>query len=367
MTDAWEADSDRLSASRTLPRSAQPQNKNSPMILIDGSHGEGGGQIVRSSIALSMVTGVPVRISNVRASRRKPGLLRQHLTAVQAAQQISGANVCGANLGSREVEFSPGAITPGDYEFAVGTAGSTTLVLQAVLPALLTAAGPSRLTLEGGTHNPMAPPFDFLALAYLPLVSKMGPKLTARLERYGFYPAGGGKFVIDIQPTDRLRSFELLERGEIRTRRARAAVANLPTHIAHREAKQLRRKLSWGVDDVEILEVENSQGPGNVITIEIEAANVTEVFTGFGEVGRPAEAVAAAAVRQYRRYLKTTAAAGEYLTDQLLLPLAIAGAGSFSSVGLSRHSTTHIDLIRQFLDVDVRTEAIDGATILHVG
>ncbi|MGH7202433.1 MAG: RNA 3'-terminal phosphate cyclase, partial [Planctomycetaceae bacterium] len=170
------------------------------MIDIDGSHGEGGGQIIRSSLALAALTGQTVRFRNVRAKRSRPGLQRQHLTAVRAAAEISAAELDGAELHSREFTFTPHAIEPGEHRFSIGTAGSTTLVVQTVLPMLLTAAGPSSLMLEGGTHNPHAPPFDFLARSFLPLINRMGPRVEAALDRPGFYPAGGGRFEVRIEP-----------------------------------------------------------------------------------------------------------------------------------------------------------------------
>jgi RNA 3'-terminal phosphate cyclase (ATP) len=267
------------------------------MLLIDGSFGEGGGQILRSSLALAMVTQRPFRIENIRAGREKPGLMRQHLTAVQAAAVICGGHVEGDRIGSTALSFTPGAVNPGDYHFSIGTAGSTTLVLQAVLLPLLIADGPSRLTLEGGTHNPHAPPFDFLASAYLPLIDRMGPKVTATLEQAGFYPAGGGRIVVEIEPGGELRGFDLLERGAARSHRARALVANLPRHIAERELRVVGRKLNWPEESLEAVEIENSRGPGNIVSIEVACEHVTEVFTGFGEVGRPAEAVATRAVQ----------------------------------------------------------------------
>lgn len=328
-------------------------------IQIDGSQGEGGGQIVRSSIALAMVTGTPVRIENVRAGRRKPGLMRQHLTALRAAAHISGAEVEGDDIGSTAFSFAPGTATPGNHQFAVGTAGSATLVLQTILPALLTADGPSEITIEGGTHNPFAPPFDFLERAFLPLINRMGPTVEVELVRPGFYPAGGGQFIARITPTKKLTPIDLTERGELIGRRARAVVANLPGIIAKRELKRVKNKLGWSDDELNISEAKGSPGPGNILTLEVEHEHVTEVFTGFGEVGRPAEAVANQAIQQCQRYLKSDAVAGEYLTDQLMLPLAIAGGGSFTSTGLSRHATTHLDLIRQFLDVEVNVVAED--------
>ena len=191
------------------------------MITIDGSEGEGGGQILRTALALSLVTGQPFRIERIRARRQKPGLLRQHLTAVEAAKSVGCAEVSGAAINSQVLEFRPGPVTPGNYRFAVGTAGSATLVLQTVLPSLLTASGPSTLTVEGGTHNPFAPPFDFLARSFMPLIHQMGPRVELELRTPGFFPAGGGRFHARIVPVKRLSRLILAERGAIRGRRFR--------------------------------------------------------------------------------------------------------------------------------------------------
>ncbi len=338
------------------------------MLIIDGSFGEGGGQILRSSLALSMVTGTPFRIEKIRAGREKPGLMRQHLTAVQAATQICSATVDGAAIGSTQLTFTPGKSCGGDFTFSIGTAGSTTLVLQTILLPLLLAAEKSRLILEGGTHNPFAPPFDFLDKAYLPQINRMGPTVRAILEKPGFYPAGGGRIVIDIEPTQRLNGIDLPERGELKRRCARAASSNLPRHVAEREQKVFAKRLGWPPEELEILTVTGSPGPGNIVTIELEYEHVGEVFTGFGEPTRPAEAVAMHAVQQYQKYIKTSAPVGEYLTDQLMLPLAIAGNGSFRTAGLSRHAQTHLELIRVFLGSNAvrTTKAIDG-TIVEFG
>lgn len=325
------------------------------MITIDGSFGEGGGQILRTALALSLVTGKPFHIERIRAGRKNPGLLRQHLTAVNAATQVSRAEVTGAAIGSRELTFAPGSVVVGNYAFAVGTAGSTTLVLQTVLPALLIASGKSRLILEGGTHNPFAPPFDFLEKAFLPLVNRMGPRVTAELERPGFYPAGGGKMSVTVEPARALNRLHLSKRGDVQARRAKAVVANLPISIAERELKVIAHKLSWSREWTKAESVEGSRGPGNVVTVEIECEHVTEVFTGFGERGVRSEAVAEKAVQQARRYLGSEAAVAEYLADQLLIPMAMAGGGSFTTLPLSRHTTTNIEVIRKFLDVAIET------------
>ncbi len=331
------------------------------MITIDGSFGEGGGQILRTAIALSLVTGVPFRIEKIRAGRKNPGLLRQHLTAVTAAAKIGQAEITGADIGSTQLTFAPGRVAHGDYHFAIGTAGSATLVLQTVLPALLISDDPNqqtRLTLEGGTHNPFAPPFDFLAKAFLPILNRMGARIEARLERYGFYPAGGGKLEVTITPAKNLERIELDERGKILRRRATALVAHLPRNIAERELNVIHRKLSWPEDWLGVETPTNSHGPGNVVTLEIESENVTEVFTGFGERGVAAEAVADQAVLAARRYLASDTTAGEHLADQLLLPMALAGGGSFTTVPLSRHTTTNIEIIRRFLDVEINAEQL---------
>src|SRR5579883_279586 len=178
------------------------------MRVINGASGEGGGQILRTSLGLSLATGQPFRIEQIRANRKSPGLLRQHLTAVRAAAAVGQAEVTGDELGSSALTFVPGEVQPGEYTFAIGTAGSTTLVLQTVLPALMTAKAPSRLVLEGGTHNTHSPPNDFLIKTFLPVVNRMGVKVTTRLERYGFFPAGGGRWICDIEPAQSLTPLE---------------------------------------------------------------------------------------------------------------------------------------------------------------
>ncbi len=323
------------------------------MLVIDGSQGEGGGQILRSSLALSLVTGQPFCIDKIRANRSKPGLLRQHLTAVRAAAEVGRAEVSGAELCSPQLRFHPGTITAGDYHFAVGTAGSATLVLQTVLPALLTAAGPSRLILEGGTHNPWAPPFDFLERSFLPLINRMGPSVTARLERPGFYPAGGGRFEVAITPADRLQPLQLLERGEIRRRQATARVAGIPRSVADREIKAVRDLLSLSREQLHTEVISNSIGPGNVLLIEFESEAVSEVFCGFGRRRMPAETVAEETVREARRYLAAPVPVGTHLADQLLLPLALSGGGAFCTLAPTQHTLTNIAVIQRFMNISI--------------
>jgi RNA 3'-terminal phosphate cyclase (ATP) len=337
------------------------------VITIDGSVGEGGGQILRTSLALSLVTGKPFRIVNIRAGRKKPGLLRQHLTAVQAATQVGDAVSDGAEMGSCELVFRPQAVRAGAYRFAVGTAGSTTLVLQTVLPALMLADGESSVTLEGGTHNPFAPPFDFLARTFLPQLARFGPKVDAVLARPGFYPAGGGRMELHIAPTPKLQPVEIFERGADQGRRAIAHLAGLSPDIASRAFDQIEKRMRWDRSCFEIMQHSAGCGPGFVLTSEVASEEITETFTGFGERGVRVEQVADAMIDQIRRYLSTSAPVGDYLADQLLIPLALSGAGGFRAVAISRHAQTNIDVIQQFLPAQFETAASpDGGVEVRI-
>lgn len=326
------------------------------MITIDGSQGEGGGQILRTSLALSLVTGRPFRMDRIRARRQKSGLLKQHLTAVEAAKTVGRAEVTGATLASQELEFEPGFVTPGNYRFAVGTAGSATLVLQTVLPALLTASGASTLILEGGTHNPLAPPFDFLSLCFLPFVRRMGPSVELELRRPGFFPAGGGRFHARVEPASKLTRLNVLERGSILSRQAHVWLSKLPGHIAERELAVVREELKWQDEECCVETVQHPMGPGNALVLAVEAEHVTGVFTGFGERGRSAAEVAKSAVAAARAWLDANVPVDEHLADQLLIPLALAGGGSFRTTQPSLHTTTNVEVIQRFLPVPLQIE-----------
>ena len=319
------------------------------MLQLDGSAGEGGGQILRTALGLSLLTRTPFTIDRIRAGRERPGLQRQHLAAVNAAAEIGRADLRGAAVGSSILTFKPGPLTPGSYTFSVGTAGSSTLVLQTVLPALLQAPEITTLTLEGGTHNPWAPTYDFLERAFLPLISRMGTRVTPKLDRRGFYPAGGGRFTVSIEPGPRLERLDLLERGKILARRARAVVSALPVSIAHRELKVVETSLSLNRNQLQAVEEPRPVGPGNALMIEIESEHVTEVISSIGEKRVSAETVADRACEEARRYLESEVPVGEHLADQLLIPLALAGGGSFVTTPLSSHTTTNMDVIGMFL------------------
>jgi RNA 3'-terminal phosphate cyclase (ATP) len=270
------------------------------MLQLDGSFGEGGGQILRTALSLSLITGKAFRIEKIRAGRQRPGLLRQHLTAVLAAAAVGSAEVDGAAPGSTALTFSPGKIRAGEYKFTVGTAGSGTLVFQTVLPALMLAPEPSTVVIEGGTHNTAAPPFDFLARTFLPLLERMGARVKLEFERYGFHPAGGGRFCAEIEPCGALEPLHVGERGEILSRGIIAVVANLPAHIAAREIDTAAGLLSWSKDSGRIEQTGNSAGSGNIVMIEIGTAEATEIFSAFGQLGVSAEKVASIAARAAR-------------------------------------------------------------------
>jgi RNA 3'-terminal phosphate cyclase (ATP) len=337
------------------------------VIEIDGSIGEGGGQVLRTALALSLISGEPFRIEKIRANRKTPGLLRQHLTAVKAAAQVGDAVVEGADVGAGQLTFTPRALRGGNYSFAIGTAGSTMLVLQTILLPLILAGEPSTLEIEGGTHNPASPPFDFVEHAYLPLLRRMGAEATIELVRPGFYPAGGGKIRVAVTPAKKLSPMILDDRGEIGARRARAIVANLPYAIAEREVRTVAEDLGWSEECLQAHTLTGSIGPGNAVSIFVSSEHVTDVFTAFGAKGVSAETVAHDAAKEAKRYINSGAAVGEHLADQLLLPMSMARGGSFTTLPLSSHAITNIEVIRLFVDVSFRVDSISsGVTRVHI-
>ena len=329
------------------------------MIVLDGSAGEGGGQILRTALGLAVALGRPFRLEGIRAGRPKPGLRLQHLACVEAAGRVGGARVEGAHLGSSRLLFEPSGVFPGVYEFSIGSAGSAVLVLHTLLPALLTASTASRIIVEGGTHNPLAPSFDHCAEVLLPILRRMGPGLDFTLVRHGFHPAGKGRLELDIRPTSQLRSFQLETRGERRSRWARARVARLPTSIAERELAVIRRQLGWPASAFELIEVLDSAGPGNVVEIGAEHEHGSELIVEFGERGRPAERVAEAAVAAFRDWDAGGAPVGHHLADQLLIPMALAGGGSFVCRDLSSHARTNMATVECFLPGRFVVESVE--------
>ncbi|MDB5929528.1 MAG: RNA-3-phosphate cyclase [Polaromonas sp.] len=337
------------------------------MIELDGAKGEGGGQILRSALALSLISGQPFQIRNIRAGRPKPGLLRQHLACVQAAIAVGGgaAETAArrtdgedARLGDTELQFTPGKPRAGSYEFAIGSAGSCMLVLQTVLWPLALAQGESTLLLRGGTHNPMAPSFSFLKhLAPCFSGGGDGPALfELELRRHGFYPAGGGEGLVRIQPPpDGLAAIDLMQRGPLRRAWAECLHAGIPRGVATRELGALKTAFGWADDQLLDRALRANEGPGNVLLAMLEYEHLTEVFASYGDKGSSAEQVASRLVHQVRGYLAHEAPVGEHLADQLMIPLALAAwqgrRGQYFATGLSQHALTNAEVIEQFLPV----------------
>jgi len=322
------------------------------MLTIDGAEGEGGGQILRSALTLSMLTGTPFRIENIRAGRSKPGLLRQHLAAVRAAAQICGGDVKGAELGATALDFVPGTITPGDYHFAIGSAGAACLVFQTIFLPLARQATPSRVVIEGGTHNISAPSFEYLDRVFLPAVRPTGFEARLTLCRHGFHPAGGGKLEAVIGPVRPAAKIMLEDRGALLSRQGEAVFANLAVDIARREAVKLTRLLSLSEDEVKIREVESS-GPCNILWIEIRHERAVDIFSAHGAFGVTSEEVAVKVARQVEKYMASEAAVGPHIADQLLMPLALARGGRFTTLRPTPHTRSNIAVIEQFLPVEI--------------
>jgi RNA 3'-terminal phosphate cyclase (ATP) len=334
------------------------------MIEIDGAEGEGGGQILRNACALSLVTAKPFRITNIRGGREKPGLMRQHVTAIKAACAISGSEAEGLGIGAREIVFHPRVTRAGEYAFAVGTAGSAALVLQTVLLPLALADGPSRLVLEGGTHNPHAPPFDFLARVFLPALARMGPKVEARLTRHGFFPRGGGRMEVDISPSP-LRRLEALDRGAPRGVSAQAVFTGVPFDVPRRLLAAARTKLrDWPAKAFTYRKISDDEGPGVALLLEAEFDETREVVTGFGQFGVRAETLGEKAAARMAGFLSVPAFAGPYLADQLILPVALAGGGAFTTVKPSTHLLTAAAVAERFTGRRMRIERGDAGAHL---
>ena len=276
-------------------------------------------------------------------------------------------SVEGAELGSPTLAFDPQGCVGGTHHVQVGTAGSTSLVAQAVLPALMFAEGPSELVIEGGTHARQAPPFEFLRDAWMPLMTRIGATCTAELERPGFFPKGGGRLRVRVEPVQDAQPLELLERGAHRQNRATAVVAKLPRHIGERELAVVAKRLGWQSKCLRVDEREDSAGPGNALVLSVAHEHVTEIFSAFGAVGVPAERVARHACNQVRDWLKRDVAVGEHLADQLMLPLALGAGGVYRTSSLTQHSRTNIEVIHLFLGDVIDVQALaDDVVAVHV-
>ena len=362
------------------------------MIEIDGSFGEGGGQVLRTALTLSAITNQPVIISRLRAGRRNPGLAPQHLTVVHAMARVCDAKVRGAAIGSTEIEFRPQSPPrAGEYIFDVaeaapgGSAGSVTLILQALLLPLALAGASSHLTLKGGTHVAWSPPFHYLAHVFLPTVARMGVRAEARLDAWGFYPVGGGRISADVVPLPSIvphavaqraanssatavrtvpafSSLSLIERGPLKTIRGWAVAANLPAHIPQRMANRARNVLAQQGLPVKITPVrERGAGPGAGLFLVAEYEHSLAGFSSLGEKGKPSDQVADEACRDLLAHHAAGAAVDMHLADQLLLPMALtSGRSEFRAGRVTQHLLTNVHVIRQFLPVEIEIVGEEG-------
>jgi RNA 3'-terminal phosphate cyclase (ATP) len=336
------------------------------MIELDGSQGEGGGQILRTALALSLITGQPFRIDNIRAKRPKPGLMRQHLACVHAAVAVGGGvdqteavNAAGqaVQIGETSLVFTPGKICAGDYEFAIGSAGSCMLVLQTVLWPLLMAREASTLMLRGGTHNQMAPSLSFLN-AVAPHFSGQDEVLfEAELRRHGFYPAGGGEVQVRVlAPISGITPINLMARGELINSHALCLHAGIPKGVAERELSVLQIGLGWNESQMHNRALRANEGPGNALMVTMQYEHITEVFASYGEKGVSAEQVARKLLNEVRAYQTHQAPVGPHLADQLMIPMALAAGnnasgGQYWTTELTSHARTNAQLIERFLPV----------------
>lgn len=347
------------------------------MIEIDGSYGEGGGQILRTALSLSALTGQATHIHHIRAGRSKPGLAPQHLTAVMAVARICDARVSGAALRSTDIVFRPQTSPQaGAYVFDVteaiqgGSAGSVTLILQALLMPLALASGTSHLILKGGTHVPWSPCFEYINDVYLPTLERMGVRATARLEQPGFYPRGGGRMTVDVSSVHSaqegrpgLAPIDLTERGSLINVTGVAVSASLPAHIAQRMANRAKNVLaSYKLpSDINAQRVA-SPGPGAYLFLRANYERSVAGFTSLGEKGKPSERVAEEACQDLWAFHTGEAAVDRHLADQLLLPMALANGSSGMTVArITRHLLTNAHVIQKFLPVHIQIRGSVGA------
>lgn len=325
------------------------------LIQLDGT--EGGGQMLRTALSLAMITGQPFRMTSIRGRRPKPGLMRQHLTCVKAACEISDGTADGAEIGSTELVFRAGKPRGGSYQFAIGTAGSTGLLYQTLLPALLHADGPSTLRLEGGTHNPLAPPFEFLDRVFLPTLRRMGAEATISLVQSGFAPVGGGIIECQIKPCPKLAPIDIHERGELIDMRLRVPTRNLPDSIAERILTAALDQ--FPCDDAAVETREPGPGRGVCCLYQATFANAAELSSSFGAMNVSAERVGQRAAKALADFIGSNTPVGRHLADQILLPMALAGSGGFTTMVPDGHVPTNIDVIEKFLPVKFRIEPTD--------
>ena len=334
------------------------------MIEIDGAYGEGGGQVLRTTLTLAMLNNTPVKIKNIRAKRPKPGLMRQHLACVKASQEISSASVQGAYLGSTELVFIPNEITAGNYEFDIGSAGSTTLVFQTILLPLLSAKSASKVRFKGGTHNPMAPSLTCIKYGFIPLIRKMGGDVELEVAQWGYAPIGGGDWSCKVQPSS-LSALFLTKQGPMIDSRVRCYLSNIKPSVAERELAAYKKSCKTSI---EVLDQKFSKAvsTGNLLSHKLMFEEFQTCMSMLGRQGLSAEAVAKKLAGQVNEYIDSGCALNSYLADQMMLPLIVAGAGEYTTPEITQHAATNIWTIKKMTGKEIKTSEVDGRKIIFL-
>ncbi|MEM4133610.1 MAG: RNA 3'-terminal phosphate cyclase [Candidatus Micrarchaeia archaeon] len=330
-------------------------------IIIDGSIGEGGGQILRVALALSCITGIPFNIKNIRVKRPKPGLQPQHLTSVNSLSLITKAEVHGNTIGSTELFFKPNKIIGGYYEFDIGTAGSISLLMQSILPVMLYADRPSKITFKGGTHVSHSPSIDYFENIFLPLIRKMNVNAEILVEEFGWYPKGGGKVILFVKPSN-IDSISLTEKINLKSINGIISQSNLPEDIMEREEKSIR-EIFPGI----ILNKRNktSSSAGNSITLWAEYENTILGYDVLGEKGLKAEKLALNCAKNLNKLIKSKGCVDDWMGDQLLIYMALASGESKIKVNkITDHMQSCMNIIplftRKQFKVDRGIISVDG-------
>lgn len=330
-------------------------------IQLNGSNGEGGGQILRTALSLSAITGKPFQLEQIRAGRKRPGLMRQHLTCVRATAELCGAKTSEVSIGSGSLTFSPDRIRGSHQTFSIGTAGSTTLLMQTIFPVLLQAPDASGVTLQGGTHVIKAPCFEYVAEIFLPMIRKLGARTNLHLQRAGFFPAGGGELFLEVEPSTLVPQ---KWNGSKSAQPVSAEVLNtpeIPASVADKELRKARNAFSIPSEDTWVRSITGTACPGNALLLRSAPSKEAPgtLTSAYGERGKRADQVAKEAIWEMQRYQNSPAPIDEHLADQLLLPLALAGGGSYTATALTPHFHSNTEVIEAFLPIEIHTEKLD--------